>query len=90
MRWIKTENDQRVNAAEIQRMSIQSICAANDHFRYALILNMRNGDEIVYSRSELLKEEFHDEYRPADAVRSEECRRALLAQMDHLTEYELA
>ena len=90
MRWIKTENDQRVNADEIARMSIQSICTADDKFRYALLIHLRNGDEVVYSRGELLKEDFREDYSPEDAIKAEESRRALITQMDHLTEYELA
>jgi len=89
--WIKTHDDQCVNTSEIVRMNILQVSVCDETFRWVLVLHLKNGDDIIYAQSELLKDEcFSDNYRPADAVRSKECRRDLLAQMDHLTKYELA
>lgn len=92
MNWIKTHDDQRVNADEIVRMCVIPMCVipmyfGEKKFRWALVFNMRNGEQVIYAQSEHLKDsELDDDYRPADAVRSEECRQALLDELDSLTE----
>jgi hypothetical protein len=89
--WIKTYDSQYVNADEIARTGVTMMYASETTFRWVLVLHLKNDAEVAYSRSELLKDEvFNEDYTDADGVRSDECRQALLDELDRLTENELA